>query len=49
MALQYVVLTMVDRDDLADGGARQVARTVERLKELRSDSSDRDADGRFPG
>lgn len=37
MALQYVVLTMVDRDDLADGGARQVARTVERLKELRSD------------
>jgi lipoic acid synthetase len=28
---------MVDRDDLADGGARQVARTVERLKELRSD------------
>jgi lipoyl synthase len=37
MALQYVVLTMVDRDDLIDGGARQVARTVERLKELRSD------------
>jgi len=37
MALQYVVLTMVDRDDLPDGGARQVARTVEALKELRSD------------
>jgi lipoic acid synthetase len=37
MALQYVVLTMVDRDDLPDGGARQVARTVGRLKELRSD------------
>jgi lipoic acid synthetase len=37
MALQYVVLTMVDRDDLPDGGARQVARTVERLKELRDD------------
>jgi lipoic acid synthetase len=37
MALQYVVLTMVDRDDLPDGGARQVARTVERLKELRED------------
>jgi lipoic acid synthetase len=37
MALQYVVLTMVDRDDLPDGGARQVARTVERLKEIRSD------------
>jgi lipoic acid synthetase len=37
MALQYVVLTMVDRDDLPDGGALQVARTVERLKMLRSD------------
>jgi len=37
MALQYVVLTMVDRDDLPDGGARQVARTVEGLKALRAD------------
>jgi len=37
MALQYVVLTMVDRDDLADGGAAQVAETVRRLKELRAD------------
>jgi lipoic acid synthetase len=37
MSLQYVVLTMVDRDDLPDGGARQVGRTVERLKSLRSD------------
>jgi len=37
MALQYVVLTMVDRDDLPDGGAAQVARTVRILKELRSD------------
>ncbi|MET0591066.1 MAG: lipoyl synthase [Polyangiaceae bacterium] len=37
MALQYVVLTMVDRDDIPDGGARQVARTVSRLKELRDD------------
>jgi len=37
MALQYVVLTMVDRDDLPDGGAAQVARTVRSLKELRSD------------
>src|SRR4029077_13064382 len=37
MVLQYVVLTMVDRDDLPDGGAAQVARTVELLKELRSD------------
>src|SRR5262249_7688038 len=31
--LKYVVLTMVDRDDLIDGGASQVARTVEGLRE----------------
>src|SRR6266478_3741496 len=37
MALQYVVLTMVDRDDLPDGGASQVAETVEKLKTLRAD------------
>jgi lipoic acid synthetase len=37
MALQYVVLTMVNRDDLPDGGAAQVATTVRRLKELRED------------
>jgi lipoic acid synthetase len=35
MPLQYVVMTMVDRDDLLDGGAGHVARTVRRLKELR--------------
>ncbi|MCC6214324.1 MAG: lipoyl synthase [Polyangiaceae bacterium] len=29
--LRYVVLTMVNRDDLLDGGAAHVARTVERL------------------
>jgi len=29
--LKYVVLTMVDRDDLPDGGAEIVARTVEEL------------------
>ena len=28
MELEYVVLTMVDRDDLTDGGAAHVARTV---------------------
>jgi lipoyl synthase len=32
--LRYVVLTMVDRDDLLDGGASHVARTVTRLREL---------------
>jgi lipoic acid synthetase len=35
MPLKYVVMTMVDRDDLLDGGASHVARTVTRLKELR--------------
>jgi lipoic acid synthetase len=32
LGLTYVVLTMVDRDDLPDGGADHVARTVESLK-----------------
>src|SRR5215468_3439203 len=35
--LRYVVMTMVDRDDLLDGGAEHVARTVRRLRELRPD------------
>ena len=37
MGLSYVVMTMVDRDDLLDGGADHVAKTVRRLKELRPD------------
>jgi lipoic acid synthetase len=37
LELQYVVMTMVDRDDLLDGGAAHVARTVTRLHELRPD------------
>ena len=37
LGLQYVVMTMVDRDDLLDGGASHVARTVTRLRELRPD------------
>src|SRR5262245_37622421 len=32
LGLRYVVLTMVDRDDLLDGGASQVARTVRALR-----------------
>jgi lipoic acid synthetase len=32
LGLKYVVLTMVDRDDLLDGGASQVARTVNALR-----------------
>ncbi len=32
MGLRYVVLTMVDRDDLADGGAAHVAATIRAMK-----------------
>lgn len=35
--LSYVVMTMVNRDDLLDGGAEHVAKTVRRLRELRPD------------
>lgn len=37
MGLTYVVMTMVNRDDLLDGGAEHVATTVRRLRELRED------------
>jgi len=37
LELTYVVMTMVNRDDLLDGGADHVAKTVRRLRELRSD------------
>jgi lipoic acid synthetase len=33
MGLKYVVLTMVDRDDLSDGGANHVALTIQALKQ----------------
>lgn len=33
MGLRYVVLTMVDRDDLDDGGARHVAQTIRAIKD----------------
>lgn len=37
MNLAYVVLTMVDRDDLQDGGAGHVARTVQAIKQRSPD------------
>lgn len=37
LSLQYVVMTMVNRDDLLDGGADHVGKTVRRLKDLRPD------------
>lgn len=33
LALRYVVLTMVDRDDLLDGGAAHVAQTIAELRQ----------------
>ncbi len=33
MGLEYVVLTMVDRDDLSDGGASHVAATIQAIKQ----------------
>lgn len=37
LGLTYVVMTMVNRDDLLDGGADHVGRTVRRLRQLRPD------------
>ncbi len=34
MGLKYVVMTMVNRDDLADGGADHIAKVVRKVKEL---------------
>jgi len=33
LGLRHMVITSVDRDDLADGGAEQFAQTIERLRE----------------
>ena len=37
VGLKYVVLTMVDRDDLLDGGAAHMGRAVSKLHELQPD------------
>ena len=34
MGVEYIVVTMVDRDDLPDGGAAHVAKTLSRIKEV---------------
>ena len=39
MSLRYVVLTSVNRDDLADGGAGQYAACVRRVKEVNPDTA----------
>lgn len=39
MGLKYVVLTSVNRDDIADGGAGHYAATVRRVKEVNPDTA----------
>ncbi len=39
MALKYVVITSVDRDDLADGGAQHYADCVRAIKQLNPDTA----------
>ncbi len=39
MNLQYVVLTSVDRDDLADGGAAHYARCIRAIREMNPDTA----------
>lgn len=38
LALKYVVITSVDRDDLPDGGASIFAQTIQRIQELSPDT-----------
>jgi lipoic acid synthetase len=49
MGLAYVVLTMVDRDDLPDGGAEHVARTVQRIRARSPDTLIETLVGDFAG
>jgi lipoic acid synthetase len=49
MNLAYVVLTMVDRDDLPDGGADHVARTVQRIRGASPDTLVETLVGDFAG
>ena len=46
MGLKHVVVTSVDRDDLADGGAEHFAQTIRRSARRRR-RDDRDADARI--
>ncbi len=49
MGLNYVVLTMVDRDDLPDGGARHVADTIREIKRRQPDMLVETLTGDFGG
>ena len=47
MALRYIVLTSVDRDDLPDGGAAHYAACVRAIKAVNPTTADRSADARL--
>ena len=49
MGLKYVVITSVDRDDLADGGAGIFAETIARIRAIAAELPDRGAHSRLPG
>ncbi len=49
LGLRYVVLTSVNRDDLADGGAAHFAATIEAVRASASGGGDRGADARLQG
>ena len=49
MKLSYVVLTSVNRDDLADGGAAHYAACVRAIKQRTPAHRGRGADAGFPG
>jgi lipoyl synthase len=49
MGLRYVVLTSVDRDDLADGGAAHYAKTIRLIKQQSADTKVEALTGDFQG
>ena len=48
LGLRYIVLTMVDRDDLPDGGADHVAQTIRAIREARAARVSRRSSGTSP-
>ena len=48
LGLAHVVITSVDRDDLADGGAEHFAQVIRAIRARTPGDDDRNADARFP-
>ncbi len=48
LALEHIVVTSVDRDDLADGGAEHFAETIRAIRVSAPNDHDRSSDARFP-